>query len=234
MSVQHRYALANSPGRVLTTAGAICLTAALVAAAVLGLGASLYSGFGAFDLLAPISKTDAGLHALSVFVLLAYPSLYALSLLSQVWSFGGAPARWLGRRVRGSLCLLWSTLLAGLFFLHAIQAPALNAGLAVAATALTVGGLAVRSIERQSHASWQPLARMMPAALLSAIAVGTALFAWLDGVRLDSLRGLLASAVLVGTTLLLAGSTRDVLHQLRRAPRRFFCRKRMQSALHVN
>jgi len=233
MATAPQYALPNSPGRILTTAGAICVTCALVATAMFDLGAALFSGFGAFDLLGPIPESDAGLRAGVLFILLAYPALYAFSLLNEAWSFGGAAAGWLGRRVRGSLCLMWTTLLAGLLVARVVSGDPHAVVASLAAGILTVGGLAVRSVERQSRPSWKPLARMMPAALLSLVAVGIATASLAHGVRLGPLNGLLASSILVGTLLLLAGSTRDVLHQLRRGPRRFFSRERMQRALMV-
>lgn len=216
-------------GRIPTIAGAICLVTAIGAAVIVGRTDALADGLGAFPLVEPLGRR-AG--TLATAILLAYPALYAVSLLAALHPTLARAATWLGRRVRTTLATIWSGTLTTLLALHLAEGNGTAPVLAALAFVTAGAGLLGRSLERSADPTLRPLARALPPMVMSlcaaALAITHALRATTPPGELD---GLLASAILVGVLLLLVGAARDLHQQLRRAPRQLFCRDALQREL---
>lgn len=229
MTRQHAFALKNSPGRLMTTAGALCLVIGMGLSVAAGNPRATFSAFGAADLLS-VFADHGELKILSLVLFLAYPVLYSLSLVGESWSdrrvFG-----WLGQRVRGSFCLLWSGTIAAVLTLNAINGHPHAAWLVLAAVSFVIGGLTVRWLRGLESTTPQPLGRMFPALMLNIV---TILFGWsalLNTVNLSAFEGVLVSMLACGSLFLFIGSARDVRHQLRTEPKQIFSREAIHRAL---
>jgi len=229
MTHRHAFALKNSPGRLMTTAGALCLVIGMALFILDGNPRATLSAFGAADLLS-VFDGIAEFKLVTVAIFFAYPALFALSLVGESWS-DGRFFSWLGRRVSGSLCLFWSSNIALILGLNAYQGHTRAGWLVVAAVGFVVGGLTVRWLRKTEAITPQPLSRMFPAMMLNVV---TILFGWsalVNTVRLSSEEGIIVSMLAFGSFFLLVGSMRDFVRQLRTEPKQIFSREAIHRAL---
>lgn len=228
---KHQYALANCPGRLWTTVGGACLAAGSLAAATAGWGHLLLSGFGSASWLSSTHGLGAGTAIAAESLVLLYPALYGISIVAELWIPGGV-SRWLGRRVRGSWGLFWSTLVASILVLSTWTAGGSSVLLALA-VAFSLGGLGVRWTARREEPSVEPMSRVLPAAMFVMGGLALTLSA-LNGVAQWHVPGLvIAGALGVGALALLVGSAQDLYHQRRRAPREIISKEGLYQALRM-
>ena len=225
-----RFDFANSRGRWISALGAITLSLGLGAALATGQAESLLDGFGAPFLLTVLGPKGSFVRVAAAIVLLGYPFLYGLSLLAEGWSHSRG-VLWLGRRVRGSFCLLWSTLGAGVLNLHAIEQSGNPFAFAGAALVLLLGGISVRWLERHPNTTMKPFARALPALLLFVAALVIAIAGLVRGVQLSPFQWWSATLVVSGAGFLLIGSMKDLIAQAQAAPRQLVSRDALERVL---